>query len=186
MDLEGKRFLGIKNLHQQRETSAGSRCAAEQPLSVMLHQPAQVAASQRTVGDDAGVAGTVADFPRFADEFARRKGFAVEALQVAGAPDTLLETRLKRERVEKRRGLRHGAESSGARRFVELAHSAELGVAKFEPFLRLQRLHFLEVLEHGGLDGLSNRGGIGMRAAERFGHDFVHQAKLEKIAGGHL
>ena len=67
---------------------------------VILHQPAQIFSSQRAVGDDAGVAGPVTDFPRFANDGAGRTFLGVEAFEFASAPDAFLESRLKSERIE--------------------------------------------------------------------------------------
>jgi hypothetical protein len=69
MNLERKFFRASRILHSKRKTIPRGRfCAAEQFACVMFHEPAQIFSGERTVGDDAGVAGPVTDFPRFADE----------------------------------------------------------------------------------------------------------------------
>ena len=68
MDLQGKFVPRIQDFAEQREASCRCRAgAAEQFSRVLLHQPAQSLAGQRSVGDDAGVTGPVADFPGFPD-----------------------------------------------------------------------------------------------------------------------
>ena len=85
--------------------SKGNRppCGLASPsrsAAVILHEPTQVLAGQRPVGDDADVARPVADFPRLADRHARRQRLVVKALQLAPAPDALLEDGPEGEGIE--------------------------------------------------------------------------------------
>ena len=71
MDLQRQRLLRVEDFDEQREPAVLARGRAEQFRAMVLHEPAQVLARERAVGDDAHVAGAVADLPRFADRRCR-------------------------------------------------------------------------------------------------------------------
>ena len=66
MDLKGEFFPGIEDFNEEREAGLSGMGVAEEIAGVMFHEPAEAAAGQVAVGNDAFVAGTVADFPGFA------------------------------------------------------------------------------------------------------------------------
>mmetsp|Transcript_37782 Transcript_37782/g.95576 ORF Transcript_37782/g.95576 Transcript_37782/m.95576 type:complete len:265 (+) Transcript_37782:789-1583(+) len=67
---------------------------------------------------------------------------------------------------------------------AELAQRAELGVA-VQLDLRLTHHRVLVVRVHdGGLDGGEGGHGVGVRAAQRLGHDLVHHAKPDQLGRG--
>ncbi len=103
MDLQGKFFVRIKDFYEQRKPCDSPLPLAQQFGGVIFHQPAQIAARQRAVGNHAGVARPVGNFPRFADRRARRQWLVVKALQIAPAPDAFLENRRERKGIK-----RHG------------------------------------------------------------------------------
>ena len=61
---------------------------------------------------------------------------------------------------------------------------AEFFVALFQPFGDRQREDFFEMFEQMLFQVCRRRVRIGVRAAERFGHDFVHEFEFEQILGG--
>ena len=105
MHLQRKPFLGIKDFDQQRKTSTFKPRRAQQFSGVMFHQPVQVPARQRPVGDNAHVARPVADLPRFTNGHAWRQRLAVKLRQLAPAPDSFLKNGIERQ------GVKHGSES---------------------------------------------------------------------------
>ena len=67
VNLERKFVLRVEQFDQQGKTPGFELRVAEQVGAVILHEPVQIFSRERAVGNDAGVAGAVADFPRFAD-----------------------------------------------------------------------------------------------------------------------
>src|ERR1700761_8431153 len=63
--------------------------------------------------------------------------------------------------------------------FVETAHGAKFFVALFEPLGYGQREYFFQMFEAMRLEILGGDGGIGVRAADRFGNDFIHKLELK-------
>src|SRR5262245_58375098 len=102
MDLKGKVFLSVEQFDEQRETTALKIRRTEHFRRLMFHEPAQVFAGERAVGDDVYVAGPVADFPRFADGHVRRQRLAKQPFEVAPTPDTLFKDRMEYQAVEHR------------------------------------------------------------------------------------
>ena len=102
MDLERELFPRVEDFHEQREAFGFFCGPAQQFLRVIFHEPAEVFAGERAVGDDAHAFGAVGDFPRLADGDAGREGLAVKLRQLAPTPDALFEDRVKSERVEHR------------------------------------------------------------------------------------
>ena len=101
MDLEREFFARIENFNEQwKSIFAGWLCVAEQFDAMIFHEPAQIFSGKRAVGNDAGVAGPVADFPRFADGRAGRQFFPVEPFDFTSAPNAFLENRMKSERIK--------------------------------------------------------------------------------------
>src|SRR5258708_7613971 len=84
----------------------------------MLRKPMQVFARQRPIGNDAQVAGTVADFPGFSDWHAGRQRFAVKLGQPPPAPDPLLENRMKGHRVKHGSAILRGSGPAGNRKWI--------------------------------------------------------------------
>ena len=107
----------------------------EQIVGVVLHQPAEVMSCKRTIGDDAGGAGAVSDFPGFSYTLARWQGFGIECFQHTPAPDALVKNRLEGERIEHRSA------------FDEFAEAAIFGVALLQSCLGI---NFLKRLKIGG------------------------------------
>jgi hypothetical protein len=103
MDLERKFIASVEDFAQDREMTVGGwPGAAEDFTRIMFHEPAQIFAGERAVEDDAFVAGTIGNFPGFADGFAGGERLGKEAFQLATAPDALLKKGLKDEGVEQR------------------------------------------------------------------------------------
>src|SRR5436309_3475279 len=67
---------------------------------MMLHEPMQVFAGQRTVRDHADVAGPVAELPRFANRQSGRQRLMVDLLELAPTPDAFLKNRMEGQRIE--------------------------------------------------------------------------------------
>jgi hypothetical protein len=101
MDLKGKLVLRIDDLHEQRKLFSVRFLRAEQFRRVMFHQPLQVLARERAVGDDADIAGAIGNFPGLADGRVGRQFFLVKAFQIAPAPDALFEDGVKCEWIER-------------------------------------------------------------------------------------
>ena len=100
MNLQRELLPRIENLDEQGE-SVAVRLGPTQKLGcVLLHEPTQVLAGERAVRDDAHVTRPVADFPRFPDRYAGWQRFMEKTLQLASAPDALLEDRPKGEGIE--------------------------------------------------------------------------------------
>ena len=117
---------------------------------MIFHEPAQIFSGERAVGDDAGVAGPVGDFPRFADDRAGREFFAVKPFEFASAPDAFLENRLESERVKHCRlsgRLGNVRSRPDSIFFDEMPVRAEFFVTRFQPFGDRQREHFFEMFE---------------------------------------
>src|ERR1051325_8849559 len=66
----------------------------------MAHQPAQILSGQRPIGDDADAFRPVGDFPRFTDGDFGWKRLAIEAREIAPAPDALFEDGMEDQGVE--------------------------------------------------------------------------------------
>ena len=95
MHLDRKFLLRVEDFNQQRKTARRRFGVAKQFGAMLLHQPAQGLSAERTVVDFANGLGSVSNLPRFADRHAFRKLLLVKSLQVAPAPDSLLENRTK-------------------------------------------------------------------------------------------
>ena len=67
---------------------------------MMFHQPAQRLSSERAIGNDAGIAGPVADFPGLADGLPGGQGLLIKAFEVAPAPDPFFEDGLEGEWIK--------------------------------------------------------------------------------------
>src|SRR5581483_217778 len=67
---------------------------------MIFHEPAQVLACERPIGNETDIARPVRYFPGFANRDTGRDRFAVKPLQVAPAPEPLFEDRLKDQRIE--------------------------------------------------------------------------------------
>src|SRR3954466_15902374 len=106
----------------------------------MLHQPAKILPRKRAIGNDAGVAGTIADFPRFADGDAGREMLPVKQFELASTPDAFFENGMEGQRVEHRRhasALRRELDCAvvlGILLFGEMTVSAEFVIPPFKPF----------------------------------------------------
>ena len=100
MDLQRELVLRVEDFAEDGKTIVQHARAADEFVEKIFHQPVQIFSRELAVGDDAHVAGAVADFPRLTDGFAGRRIFLEEAFQLASAPDALLEDGVKRQRIE--------------------------------------------------------------------------------------
>ena len=100
MDLQRKSLLRVEDFDQQRKASALRPGRAEQFLSMVFHQPAEVFSRQRPVRNHAYTFRPVADFPGLANRDDRRQILVIEPFQVAPAPDAFFENRLEGQRVK--------------------------------------------------------------------------------------
>jgi len=101
MDLERKLVASVENFAQEGKMAIGGWPGLPQDFPrISFHQPAQIFAGKRPVDDDAFVAGTIRNFPGFADSFAGGQGFGKEAFQFASAPDSLLKNGLEDEWIK--------------------------------------------------------------------------------------
>ena len=74
MDLQRELLLRVEDLDEQRKPRRlAAWLAPSSSAGVVLHEPTQVLARERAVGDDADVARPVADLPRLADRHAGRQ-----------------------------------------------------------------------------------------------------------------
>jgi hypothetical protein len=151
MDLQRQFFPRIKNFTEEWKMAfIGGLVAAENFRRMVLHQPAQGLASQLAVHNDAGVAGPVTDFPRFADGFAGRQFLAIKLFDFASAPNAFLENRMENKRIEHWKsggGLGNDTVFTRLNLLVEMAVGAEFVVASLQPLGHRQRENFLEMLE---------------------------------------
>src|SRR5579871_4161872 len=68
---------------------------------MMPHEPAEILAGERAIGDDAGVVGPIRNLPGLAYDGSGWKLLLVECLQLAPTPDAFLENRIKSERIKR-------------------------------------------------------------------------------------
>jgi len=119
VDLQRKFFLRVEQFDEQREAAVERVGIAQQFAGVIFHKPTEVLAGKRAIGNDTGVAGPVADFPRFTDGLVGRQLLAVEPRQIAPAPDALLENRTEGEGIQHGRFTRFDGQRKFAAAIVE-------------------------------------------------------------------
>jgi len=67
MYLHGKHFTRVEKLEEQRKTKEARSQLSHQLRSILFHQSTDSLALQRSVGDQALMIVTIAEYPRFAN-----------------------------------------------------------------------------------------------------------------------